>query len=94
MNEVEVRSRIVDILLKIFPQFDKSDISGVTLIGPDGLLDSLRLVELALGLEDFAYELGFNFVWSNDKIFSAVDSMFVNLESIVKEFYSQSLNGK
>ena len=94
MEKAEVNSRIIDNLLKIFPHLERSNIPDITLIGPQGLLDSLRLVELALGLEDYAYELGFNFIWSNDKIFSAVDSIFLNLESIVNEFYSQYLNGK
>ena len=94
MEKAEVNSRIIDNLLKIFPHLERSNIPDITLIGPQGLLDSLRLVELALGLEDYAYELGFDFIWSNDKIFSTVDSIFMNLESIVNEFYSQYLNGK
>lgn len=94
MEKAEVNSRIIDNVLKIFPHLERGNIPDITLIGPQGLLDSLRLVELALGLEDYAHELGFNFIWSNDKIFSAVDSIFMNLESIVNEFYSQYLNGK
>jgi acyl carrier protein len=94
VEKAEVNSRIIDNLLKIFPHLERSNIPDITLIGPQGLLDSLRLVELALGLEDYAYELGFDFIWSNDKIFSTVDSIFMNLESIVNEFYSQYLNGK
>ncbi len=59
------------------------------LIGDDSVLDSMRLVELCLALEDKATEIGFEFDWTSDAAMSRSRSMFRTAGSLVNEFVSQ-----
>lgn len=70
---------------------DKSQVIAdeMALIGGDGLLDSMKLVELCLALEDKAAELGFEFDWTSDAAMSKSRSMFRNAGSLVTEFTNQ-----
>lgn len=61
----------------------------VRLIGSDGLLDSMKLVELCLALEDKAEALGFQFDWTSDKAMSEHAGMFRTVESLAAEFDRQ-----
>lgn len=60
------------------------------LIGSGGALDSLKLVELCLLLEDLAEETGFEFDWTSDSAMSNSRSMFRNAGALALEFISQS----
>lgn len=62
---------------------------SVRLIGSDGLLDSMKLVELCLALEDRADALGFQFDWTSDKAMSEHAGMFRTVESLAAEFDRQ-----
>lgn len=64
------------------------------LIGGDGVLDSMRLVELCLVLEDKAGELGFDFDWTSDVAMSKSRSMFRTAGSLSAEFINQLSNKK
>lgn len=59
------------------------------LIGSDSVLDSMKLVELCLALEDKAAELGFDFDWTSDAAMSKSRSMFRTAGALVAEFVSQ-----
>jgi acyl carrier protein len=59
------------------------------LIGDESLLDSMKLVELCLSLEDMAVDLGFEFDWTSDAAMSKSRSMFRNAGSLADEFLSQ-----
>jgi acyl carrier protein len=59
------------------------------LIGSDSILDSMRLVELCLALEDKATELGFEFDWTSDATMSRSRSMFRSAGLLAAEFISQ-----
>jgi acyl carrier protein len=59
------------------------------LIGGEGLLDSMKLVELCLALEDKAMDLGFEFDWTSDAAMSKSRSMFRTAGSLVNEFMKQ-----
>ncbi len=59
------------------------------LIGGEGVLDSMRLVELCLALEDKAAEIGFEFDWASDVAMSRTRSMFRTADSLATEFISQ-----
>lgn len=63
------------------------------LIGSDGVLDSMKLVELCLALEDKATEFGFNFDWTSATAMSRSRSMFRTAGSLLSEFISQ-MDGK
>jgi len=59
------------------------------LIGSDSMLDSMKLVELCLALEDKAAEIGFGFDWTSDAAMSRSRSMFRTAGSLMAEFMSQ-----
>lgn len=70
---------------------DKSTVitDGTPLIGSGSLLDSMKLVELCLILEDKASALGFEFDWTSDSAMSRSRSMFKTAGSLAAEFNSQ-----
>ena len=59
------------------------------LIGGDSDLDSMKLVELCLVLEDKASDIGFEFDWASDTAMSKSRSMFRSIRSLAIEFVSQ-----
>ena len=59
------------------------------LIGGESLLDSMKLVELCLALEDKATDLGFEFDWTSDAAMSKSLSMFRRVGSLLAEFINQ-----
>jgi len=59
------------------------------LIGGESVLDSMKLVELCLALEDKASEIGFEFDWTSDAAMSRSRSMFRTAGSLASEFISQ-----
>lgn len=60
------------------------------LIGGDSLLDSMKLVEVCLLLEDLADENGFEFDWTSEAAMSKSRSMFRSVSALAEEFASQS----
>ena len=60
------------------------------LIGGESLLESMKLVELCLALEDAADEHGFEFNWTSEAAMSKSRSMFRTVQSLAEEFESQS----
>ncbi len=59
------------------------------LIGGESVLDSMKLVELCLALEDKAADIGFEFDWTSDAAMSRSRSMFRTAGSLATEFNSQ-----
>jgi hypothetical protein len=59
------------------------------LIGGAALLDSLKLVELCLALEDNAAKHGFEFDWTSDRAMSQSRGMFRTAGSLASEFINQ-----
>ena len=60
------------------------------LIGGDALLDSMKLVEICLALEDLADENGFEFDWTSEAAMSKSRSMFRSVGALAEEFANQS----
>tara|TARA_B110000444_G_C18356545_1_gene374117 strand:+ start:17 stop:280 length:264 start_codon:yes stop_codon:yes gene_type:complete len=61
------------------------------LIGDTSALDSMGLVNLCIRLEEIAEDQGFQFDWSGETL-SKSKSMFLNIETLSKEFLSQKNN--
>jgi len=59
------------------------------LIGGARVLDSMKLVELCLALEDKAADMGFEFDWTSDAAMSRSRSMFRTAGALVAEFMTQ-----
>ena len=69
----------------------QTDISeDMPLIGGTSLLDSMKLVEVCLALEDLADELGFEFDWTSEATMSKSRSMFRSVAALAEEFATQS----
>lgn len=69
----------------------KTEVSeAMPLIGGESLLDSMKLVELCLALEDLADEHGFEFDWTSEAAMSKSRSMFRNVTALAEEFAAQS----
>ena len=60
------------------------------LIGGGWLLDSMKLVEVCLALEDLADEHGFEFDWTSEAAMSKSRSMFRSVAALAEEFANQS----
>ncbi len=60
------------------------------LIGGDSLLDSMKLVEVCIKLEDLAEENGFEFDWTSENAMSKSRSMFRTVAALSNEFANQS----
>tara|TARA_B100001971_G_C17992937_1_gene433282 strand:+ start:465 stop:755 length:291 start_codon:yes stop_codon:yes gene_type:complete len=63
--------------------------NDMSLIGNDSVLDSMKLVELCLALEDKASEIGFRFDWTSDTAMSKSRSKFRSIQSLAEEFENQ-----
>ena len=59
------------------------------LIGGESLLNSMKLIELCLALEDKAADMGFEFDWTSEAAMSRSRSMFRTAGSLVSEFINQ-----
>ncbi len=59
------------------------------LIGSNSVLDSMKLVELCLALEDRATDLDFEFDWTSDAAMSKSRSMFRTAGALAAEFVRQ-----
>lgn len=62
----------------------------MALIGDDSNLDSQKLVELCLALEDWAAANGFEFDWTSESAMSRSQSMFRSVTSLAEEVSEQS----
>ncbi len=60
------------------------------LIGGESLLDSMKLVEVCIALEDLADEHGFEFDWTSETAMSKSRSMFRSVAALAEEFANQS----
>ena len=70
---------------------NKAEITeDMQLIGGESLLDSMKLVEVCLALEDLADEHEFEFDWTSEAAMSKSRSMFRSVGALAEEFANQS----
>ena len=70
---------------------NKAEITeDMQLIGGESLLDSMKLIEVCLALEDLADEHGFEFDWTSEVAMPKSRSMFRNVATLAEEFANQS----
>ncbi len=62
---------------------------GTSLIGDGRILDSIKLVELCVQLEDLATANGFEFDWTSESAMSRSRSMFRTAGSLAEAFAEQ-----
>tara|TARA_Y100001970_G_C13784898_1_gene627274 strand:+ start:197 stop:490 length:294 start_codon:yes stop_codon:yes gene_type:complete len=59
------------------------------ILGDSGGLDSMKLVELCLILEEAAEEYEFDFDWTSEKAMSKTNSIFKSPKTLAEEFKNQ-----
>ena len=89
MNLDEAKVILIDVIESALE--GKATVSEeMQLIGGDTLLDSMKLVEVCLALEDIADENDFEFIWNSEAAMSKSRSMFRTVTSLAEEFSNQS----
>ena len=90
MYDLQKVEEIVFIEIKNVSGLRKAIIKKTTpLIGNESIIDSMKLVELCLSLEDIAEDLGFEFDWTSEKAMSRSQSIFRTVEALSQEFLKQ-----
>ena len=89
MNKEESKKIVKEVILySLEKPVELNDDSR--LVGTGALLDSMKLVEICIGLEDKADDHGFEFNWTSSATMSKSKSIFRNIESLSEEFSRQS----
>jgi hypothetical protein len=86
---VSAKSKVFDQIFQLLEDKSLTVTDGMPLIGGESVLDSMKLVELCLALEDEATEIGFEFDWTSDAAMSRSRSMFRTAGSLAEEFIIQ-----
>jgi len=89
MNPDRAKTEIFAAILALLENESTVITEDLPLIGSDSVLDSMKLVELCLALEDKAADLGFEFDWTSDAAMSKSRSMFRTAGALAAEFVSQ-----
>ena len=84
----EVKLEVFSIIRAIVEDEAISVSETTPLIG-GGVLDSMKLVEVCLALEDRAAELGFEFDWTSEQAMSKSRGMFRTAGALADEFARQ-----
>ena len=84
-----VKSEVFSQISQLLENKSLTVTDDMPLIGGESVLDSMKLVELCLALEDKAADIGFAFDWTSDDAMSRSRSMFRTAGSLASEFISQ-----
>lgn len=84
-----VKSEVFSQISQLLENKSLTVTDDMLLIGGESVLDSMKLVELCLALEDKAADIGFEFDWTSDAAMSRSRSMFRTAGSLASEFISQ-----
>jgi len=88
-DNVEIRDNIFKELATLLEENSVIVSEETPLIGDNRALNSQKLLELCLSLEDMAADLGFEFDWTSEVAMSKSRSMFRTAGALVSEFLSQ-----
>ncbi len=86
---MELKSHVYNAITSLLEDKTIKISDETPLIGEGSLLDSMKLVELSLKLEDTATELGFEFDWTSDAAMSRSRGMFRTAGALAAEFIAQ-----
>lgn len=90
MDKVQIISFLCENVRRISEAAPETQINGNTpILGENGVLTSLQLVELMLTLEDFCEENGQNFDWASDSTFSTRNSAYASINSLADALASK-----
>jgi acyl carrier protein len=89
LNNPLIKNEIFVVIADLIQDKAQEINDDTPLIGGESLLDSMKLVELCLTLEDKATDLGFEFDWTSDAAMSKSRSMFRTAGSLIAEVINQ-----
>jgi len=89
MSDSAAKSEVFAAIQSLLENTSLTVADDTPLIGDGSVLDSMRLVELCLALEDKASALNFEFDWTSDAAMSKSRSMFRTAGSLATEFIAQ-----
>ena len=93
MNYDEALNTVINIITDALDGESKIN-ENVHLIGVEAILDSMKLVEVCLALEDIGEDEGFDFDWTSEAAMSKSQSIFRTVKSLAEEFSAQSKKGE
>ena len=93
-SEEEIRKQIINKVSSKIKSSKDQVTEATALIGEGSEMDSMKLVELCLDLEDMATKLNFEFDWTSDKAMSKSFSIFRTAKSLTEEFIKQKNKSK
>ncbi len=94
MNKTEIVSEIKNMVTVLVDDNSITVNEEAALVGSNGIIDSLDLVDLCVKLEDLASELGFEFEWTSELAMSKSRGIFRSIENLGGEFYQQMQDKK
>ena len=83
-NNVEIKDKIFKALTALLEDNSITISDDTPLIGDNRALNSMKLLELCLSLEDIAAGLGFEFDWTSEAAMSKSRSMFRTAGALAK----------
>lgn len=86
---MDVRKRIFDSISKLADEKSVPITDQTKLIGTESILDSMKLVQLCLALEDLATEYHFQFDWTSETALSQTRGMFRTAGALADTFIEQ-----
>jgi acyl carrier protein len=84
-----VKSEVFSQISQLLENKSLTVTDDMPIIGGESVLDSMKLVELCLALEDKAADMGFEFDWTSDAAMSRSRSMFRTAGALASEFINQ-----
>ncbi len=90
----EIERKIFDTVVALHEDETISVSDDTPLLGDSSVLDSMKLLEVCLSLEDMAAELGFEFDWTSEEAMSRSRSMFRTAGALATEFLTQMKSKK
>jgi acyl carrier protein len=89
MEEKSVKAMVMEQIEILLEGASGSISSETPLVGSSSALDSMKLVQLCIILEDIASEMGFEFDWTSEAAMSKSRGMFRSAGALSDEFLRQ-----
>lgn len=90
LNASELKAKVFQSIHRLVEAKELVVKDATVLIGDGSVVDSMKLVELCLALEDIAAEHGFTFDWTSEAAMSRSRSMFRTAGALTEEFIRQA----
>lgn len=90
MDKKQITTKIIEIIKHIEPSISHFVNGDAVLVGEGQIMDSVKLVQLCVELEDNLDEEGLSFDWTSPNAMSRSRSMFRTVDTLASEILSQN----